>query len=114
MADNDHILSTESTPLNTTLEPNATDATTEVNSASTDHSSNPSSEAVHTTDAAQNDVVQHDAVQHSAPAAETEHVASISASASDDAEPEYDAEDFAKRSKALTANRPQRKMLRSP
>jgi len=31
MADNDHILSTESTPLNTTLEPNATtDATTEV------------------------------------------------------------------------------------
>ena len=88
MADNDHILSTESTPLNTTLEPNATDATTEVSSASTDHSSNPSSEAVHT-DAAQNDVVQHDAVQHSAPAANT-------ASASDDAEPEYDAEDFAK------------------
>ena len=96
MADNDHILSTESTPLNTTLEPNATDATTEVTSASTDHSSNPSSEAVHTTDAAQNDVVQHDAVQHSAPAAETEPVASISAAASDDAEPEYDAEDFAK------------------
>src|SRR5580698_1478625 len=94
MADNDHILSTESTPLNTTLEPNATDATTEVTSASTDHSSNPSSEAVHTTDAAQNDVVQHDAVQHSAPAAET--APSISASASDDAEPEYDAEDFAK------------------
>ena len=44
MADNDHILSTESTPLNTTLEPNATDATTEVTSAPTDHSSNPSSE----------------------------------------------------------------------
>jgi small subunit ribosomal protein S1 len=97
MADNDHILSTESTPLNTTLEPNATDATTEVSSASTDHSSNPTSEAVHTPDAP-HEVVQHDVVQHDAPATETEqHQApSISAVASDDAEPEYDAEDFAK------------------
>jgi len=94
MADNDHILSTESTPLNTTLEPNATDATTEVSSASTETSFNPASEAVQHSDAAQSPV----AVQHETPAAETEQQpASISASAStSDEEPEYDAEDFAK------------------
>jgi small subunit ribosomal protein S1 len=93
MADNDHILSTESTPLNTTLEPNATDATTELSSASTDHSSNSTSEAIHTPEAVQNDVV------HDAPVAETAQppAADISASATEsDAEPEYDAEDFAK------------------
>jgi small subunit ribosomal protein S1 len=98
MADNDHILSTESKPLNTTLEPNATDATTEVSSASTDTSSNPTPDVIHTPDAVQNDVVQHD-VHHDAPVAETPQpqAAAISASASDaDAEPEYDAEDFAK------------------
>ncbi len=95
MADNDHILSTESTPLNTTLEPNATDATTELTSAPTDNiSSNPTSETVHTPDAAQSDVAQHEA-----PAAQTEQpqAASISAAAAEtEAEPEYDAEDFAK------------------
>src|ERR1700679_2017665 len=101
MADHDHILSTESTPLNTTLEPNATDATTEVSSALTDTPSNPTSDAVHTGDAAQNEVVQHDALHHDAPVAETEQpqAAAISASAStsdSEAEPEYDAEDFAK------------------
>src|ERR1700721_4797131 len=99
MADNDPILSTESTPLNTTLEPNATDATTEVSSAPTDTSSTPTPDAIHTPEAVQNEAVQHDVVHHDAPVAETEqppaHAATISVSASE-AEPEYDAEDFAK------------------
>ncbi|MEO7030106.1 MAG: 30S ribosomal protein S1 [Acidobacteriaceae bacterium] len=106
MADNDHILSTESTPLNTTLEPHAADATTEVSSESNDTSSNPVSEAVHTPDAAPNDVVQHDVVQHDAPTdspfgetaqhAAADPIPAISASSASEAEPEYDAEDFAK------------------
>ncbi len=132
MADNDHIPSTESTPLNTTLEPHATDATTEVSSESNDTSSNPASEAVHTADAQQHDAPQHNAPQqdasqqddhaqhgeaqhgeaqhevahHDAPAdspfgdtaqhAAADPIPSISASAASEAEPEYDAEDFAK------------------
>jgi len=99
MADIDHIPLTESTPLNTTLEPNATDATTELTSASTDHSSNLASEAIHT-DAPQSQpaVAEPEAVQstETAPVATAvQPVPAISAAAAD-AEPEYDAEDFAK------------------
>ena len=87
MADNDHNPSNESKPLNTTLEPTALDATAENEAASTEVSSN------------------HEVVQHVA-AGETPVIAAISASNSasnsaaatdaSDAEPEYDAEDFAK------------------
>src|SRR6195952_4800937 len=98
MADNDHILSTESKTLNTTLDSHATDATTELTSAPTDNiSSNPTSETVHTPDAAQSDVAQHEAPAAEATQTEPQVAPSISAAASEtEAEPEYDAEDFAK------------------
>ena len=95
MADNDHILSTESTPLNTTLEPNATDATTEAVSASTDHSSNPASETVPTPEAVQHDTPVASPFGETAQHGAADPIPAISA-ASDEAEPEYDAEDFAK------------------
>ncbi|HZL28986.1 MAG TPA: S1 RNA-binding domain-containing protein, partial [Acidobacteriaceae bacterium] len=95
MADNDHILSTESTPLNTTLEPNATDATTEATSASTDHSSNPASETVSTPEAVQHDTPAASAFGETAQHGAADPIPAILA-ASEEAEPEYDAEDFAK------------------
>ena len=117
MADNDHIPSTESTPLNTTLESNATDATTEASSASTETSSTSHvSDATHTQDAAQNDTPQE--TQHSEVHSESDAsgasaassfgetaqhgvadpIPSISAShaSTSGADPEYDADDFAR------------------
>ena len=117
MADNDHILSTESTPLNTTLESNATDAMTETSSASTETSSTSHvSDATHTQDAAQNDTpqeTQHSAVQSESEASDAsaassfgetaqhgvaDPIPSISASHASNsvADPEYDADDFAR------------------
>ena len=117
MADNDHIPSTESTPLNTTLETNATDAMTETPSASTETSSTSHvSDATHTQDAAQNDTpqeTQHSAVPSEADASDAsaassfgetaqhgvaDPIPSISAShaSNSGADPEYDADDFAR------------------
>jgi len=77
MADIDHIPSNESTALNTTLEPNTPTATTE-ESASTEHSSNPETTHVVT------------------PQPEAELAQPVTIAAAAEAEPEYDAEDFAK------------------
>ena len=117
MADNDHIPSTESTPLNTTLETNATDAMTETPSASTETSSTSHvPDAIHTQDAAQNDTpqeTQHSAVPSEADASDAsaassfgetaqhgvaDPIPSISAShaSNSGADPEYDADDFAR------------------
>ena len=88
MADHDQSLQPESIALNTTLEPTAPEATTE-NTASTDLSS---TSETHT---ATHGTVSETFASPSAESATAPHdVAAVSAVA--DAEPEYDAEDFAK------------------